>query len=146
MKSSLTVMLLCMAASAQTLVSPAYNSERVDALAHAIARTEGFYAHGSKPARLHNPGDLKRAGNYIKFANDATGFAALRAQIVKILNGQSHAYRLDMSIRQMARLYATSPLWPKNVAKILGVPQTASLRSYLCGGNLDAPPVLVFQF
>jgi len=112
----------------------------------AIARTEGFYAHKSKPARLHNPGDLKANGQYIRYRNDADGFAALREQLIKILNGQSRAYRLDMSLRQMARLYATSPLWPKNVAKILGVPENVSLRTYLCGGDVDMPPALQFQF
>ena len=145
MKSSLVVIVLCAAAHAQTLLAPAYSSSRVDALARAIAKTEGFYAHGSKPARLHNPGDLKRNGKYIKFASDAAGFTALRGQLIKILNGQSRAYRLDMSIRQMARLYATSPLWPKNVTKILGVPENVSLRAYLCGGDVDVAPVLQFQ-
>jgi hypothetical protein len=144
LKSTIVWLLLCVAASAQVLITPAFSSQRVDALAVAIARTEGFYAGRTKPARLHNPGDLKHNGQYIRYRNDADGFAALRAQLVRIVQGQSRAYSLDMSIRQMARHYATSALWPRNVARVLGISETTTLRAWLCNGDLDIPPVLGF--
>lgn len=144
MKSTVMMFVLCVAASAQVLVAPAYSSARVDQLANAIARSEGFYAKGSKPARMHNPGDLKTDGNYRRFRTDKDGFAALTGQIERIIQGRSKAYVLDMTIRQMARKYASSPTWPKNVAKILGVDERTTLRAWLCNGALDTAPVLQF--
>ena len=41
--------------------------DKVEQFAHAIARTEGYYVHGSLPSRCFNPGDLKvmsRGGKY----------------------------------------------------------------------------------
>jgi hypothetical protein len=146
MKRTLTTLfLLCTAASAQTLASPAYSTARVDQLAHAIGSSEGFYQRGTKPARLHNPGDIRGAdGHYKVFASDADGFAALRAQIVRVITGNSKHYNLDMSIKRVGMRYAGAAIWSKNVARKLGVPESATLRSYLCGGDLDQPPVLVF--
>jgi hypothetical protein len=61
--------------------------------ADAIARFEGFYSAGSRPARNHNPGDLKFAGQpgaigqdsagFAIFPDDATGFQALYNQLAK---------------------------------------------------------------
>jgi hypothetical protein len=61
--------------------------------ADAIARFEGFYSAGSRPARNHNPGDLKFAGQpgaigqdsagFAIFPDDATGFQALYNQLSK---------------------------------------------------------------
>lgn len=144
MKSTVMMFILCVAASAQVLVAPAYSSSRVDQLANAVARAEGFYVKGSKPARMHNPGDLKTDGNYRHFRTDKAGFEALTGQIVRVIEGRSKAYTLNMSIRQMARKYASSPTWPKNVAKILGVPETTTLRAWLCAGELDTPPQIEF--
>lgn len=146
MKSTVAVFVLCLAASAQVLVAPAYSTARVDALANAIARTEGFYARGSKPARMHNPGDLKQNGQYRRFRTDKDGFAALTSQIVRVIEGRSQAYTLDMSIRQVARKYASSPLWPRNVAAILGVDERTTLRSWLCNGSIiDVGPQFQFK-
>lgn len=144
MKKVICVFALCASAAGQTLISPAYSSARVQSLTVAIARTEGFYSKNSKPGRLHNPGDLKHGGQYIRYRNDADGFAALRAQLLRIVQGTSRAYTLDMSIRQMARRYATAAAWPRNVARILHTSETTTLRAWLCGGDLDQPPVLEF--
>lgn len=57
----------------------------------AVATFEGFYTPGSRPARNHNPGDLKFAGQpgavgqdplgFAVFPDDATGFTALDNQL-----------------------------------------------------------------
>jgi len=65
----------------------------VPAWGNAIARFEGFFSPGSRPARDHNPGDLKFAGQagasghdsggFAVFPDDATGFQALFNQLEK---------------------------------------------------------------
>lgn len=125
-------------------VVPGYSSHRVDALAQAIGRAEGFGLRGAKPTRLHNPGDLRQYGVYRHFRTDAEGWAALRAQVVRVLAGESRQYRLDMTIAQMGRRYAGSPLWAANVAKYLRVPGSTTLEEFLCNGDLDVPPVVVY--
>ena len=61
--------------------------------ASAIAQFEGFNSAGSRPARNHNPGDLKFAGQagavgqdsagFAIFPDDGTGFQALYNQLNK---------------------------------------------------------------
>ena len=68
----------------------------VGAWAGAIATFEGFYISGSRPARNHNPGDLKYAGQpgaigqdsagFAIFPDDATGFTALDNQLQAYVN------------------------------------------------------------
>jgi hypothetical protein len=67
--------------------------EFIAAWANAIAQFEGFNQAGSRPARNHNPGDLKYAGQvgavgkdsggFAIFADDVTGFQALYNQLAK---------------------------------------------------------------
>jgi hypothetical protein len=45
-----------------------------------------------------------------------------------------------MTLRQLAKLYATSPLWVKNVAKNLGVTPNTTLAEIL-----DVPPVVTVK-
>lgn len=120
--------------------TPTYSTARVQQLAAAIGHAEGFGKAKAKPTRNHNPGDLKTLGKYRVFRTDAEGWAALQAQIVRVLLGHSRAYTLETSINLMGRRYAGSPLWARNVAKRLGVPGTTTLRDYLCNGDLDVPP------
>lgn len=123
----------------------------VDRFAHAIAGAEGFNKKGTIPNRYHNPGDLKavhgwsypgqvRIGkaNHVVFANDAAGWAALRHQIQRVLDGNSRQYNVDMTITQMGRKYAGFwSRWSKNVAKNLGVDRGETLRYYF-----EVPPTL----
>lgn len=117
-----------------------YQAQR---LAVAIARTEGFYIKGSVPNRFHNPGDIRsklRHGytgqvglsphGYVIFAKDEYGWIALRSQIQKLVEGKSRLYDKRMTFRQMGRLYAESPQWPRTLCKILGVPTTMTLAEY----------------
>lgn len=139
------VIVVCCAVSAYCQSVPGYSTARVDSLAHAIGRAEGFNVKGSKPARKCNPGDLRQAGVYRVFRTDAEGWQALRAQIVRVIAGQSHQYRLDMTIQQMGRRYADSPVWARNVAQYLHVPVTTKLEDFLCDGDLDVPPQVAFK-
>ena len=92
----------------------------IEEFARAIARTEGFYARGTIPARLHNPGDLKRHGKYVRYHNDFEGFAALYAQIGRMPK--------QRTIEEVGRTYASDRRWPRNVAKFLGVNPTITLN------------------
>lgn len=120
------------------------DNDRVDALAHAIAKAEGFGVHGTIPTRYHNPGDI-RAGKtahypgqvglnkhgYVIFKNDAAGFAALNSLLLKMASGESRFYGTDMTVLKMAKIYATGwRLWAKNVTKNLGISPSITLKAY----------------
>lgn len=72
------------------------NLEFIPAWANAIAQFEGYNSPGSRPARNHNPGDLKFAGQagavgrdsggFAIFPDDVTGFQALYRQLEKYVN------------------------------------------------------------
>ena len=150
---------LCGSAWAQAMNVPAYSSARVKQLANAIASAEGWGIKGTRPTRNNNPGDLREVpgkklpgqvriakGEYIVFATPAAGFAALEAQLVRILEGRSAHYTLHTTINQMARTYAEvwRP-WAKNVAKRLGVPGNTTLEQWLTNGDVDVPPQISFS-
>lgn len=145
------------AAFGQAVSAPAYSTARVQQLAAAIARAEGFGVRGSRPTRNNNPGDIRTAGvrypgqrriaagRYVVFATPADGWAALQAQIVRILEGRSRYYTLHTTINQMSRRYAeTWQPWAKQVARGLRVPGTTTLGDYLTGGDLDVAPQFTF--
>jgi hypothetical protein len=149
---------LCGSAWAQAVNVPAYSTARVKALAQAIAKAEGFGIRGALPTRYHNPGDLKtptgtrypgqvrlgKAGHTV-FSNDAAGWAALEAQIVRILQGNSRFYTLHTTINQMSRRYAANwRPWANQVTKLLHVPGTTTLEQWLTGGDLDVPPQITY--
>jgi hypothetical protein len=139
-------MILLMAAAALLLIGTLCNAQdKVEQFAHAVARTEGFYQHGTIPNRCHNPGDLKimsKGGTYpgqvgvckaghVRFRNDAAGYAALYNEIDKILAGESRWYRQEMTLQQMGKFYAqNSRLWAKNLAHNLGVSPSTTLEEY----------------
>src|SRR5271165_3492446 len=94
----------------------------VSKLTHAIAKAEGFYKKGTLPNRYHNPGDIRsklrhaypgqiglNKHGYVIFRDDASGWAALTAQIDKIISGESTKYNVNMTLNEFARKYATSP-------------------------------------
>lgn len=135
-------------AHAQIIAVPAYSSERVDALAQAIAHAEGYGKAGALPTRYRNPGDLKGKcwtghtgkGGHAVFPTDAAGQTALHQQIQKIIAGRSRYYTLDTTIAQMSRRYARNwQPWAKRVSAALGVTPNTKLV-WLCNGNVDVPP------
>src|SRR5208282_5736237 len=102
-------------------------------LARAIAKAEGYGVRSAGPTRYNNPGDIRAmpgthypgqiglsAQRYVIFRTKADGWAALYAQMDKILANQSAHYNTGMTFRQLARHYATSPTWVKNVTHNLG--------------------------
>ncbi len=121
------------------------DQSKIEAFAHGIARTEGFYLKGSIPNRCNNPGDLKvmyKGGKYegqtgtckgghVKFRNGAAGYSALYHQIDKMLSGESKFYTQEMTLLQVGKLYAKNyRLWAKNLAKNLGVKPNTTLEEY----------------
>lgn len=125
--------------------APGY-SIRVQALARAIATAEGFFVPGSIPARAHNPGNLVIPGwtgptlgaeRISVFDSDDEGWSRLYRQIGLIVSGQSRVYTLDMTIAQMGNAWAPGGnanipgAWATNVARVLGVPVSTTLRAIL---------------
>lgn len=134
MKTLMAFMILTGAVMAQDFV-PAYSNARVEKLALAIGRAEGFGVPGAKPTINRNPGDLKSNGEYKVFRSNKAGWAALHAQLVRIIEGRSQVYTLDTTIAQMGQRYAGGQQWAKNVAKVLGVPESTTLGAWLCSGG-----------
>ena len=125
--------------------------DRVQTLAEAIAKAEGYGRKRAIPTRYHNPGDLKAVrgwvypgqigigkANHVRFRDDNSGWTALRHQVEKIISGSSQHYSVNMSLQEMSKHYAGNHrVWTKNVAHNLGVPQDTSLWEIL-----GVPPVL----
>jgi hypothetical protein len=122
-------------------------------LLEAIAKAEGFGVKGSVPTRYHNPGDIRasrgvkypgqiglNAHGYVIFKSDRYGWDAMQSQLDKIVAGSSRFYSVNMTLLQLAKRYATSPIWVKNVAKNLGVNPNTTLAEIL-----DLPPALTVQ-
>jgi hypothetical protein len=116
---------------------------KVDDLAKAIARTEGFYANKHTiPARLHNPGDIRSHSRhayvgqvglyrgYVVFRSDRDGWAALRDQIQRIVDGTSKRYVQEMTFAKLATTYAQDKRWGTTVCKILGITPATTVEEY----------------
>lgn len=117
--------------------------KKVARLAHAIAATEGFYHKGTIPNRYHNPGDIRsrlrhayegqvglnRSG-YVIFKSDQFGWQALYDQIHRVLDDDSAYYNREMTFAQIAKVYASSPNWPKTLCKILQIDQRLTFDEY----------------
>jgi hypothetical protein len=132
------------------LTTSCFAQDRVQVLASAIARAEGFGKAGTIPSRYKNPGDLKVVKNYrypgqigvgkgghVIFRNDAAGWAALEHQIEKIMDGTSR-YNVNMTLKEISKRYAGNwRIWTKNVAHNLGVEPSTALWEIL-----GVPPAL----
>lgn len=101
-------------------------------IAQAIAKAEGFYVQGSRPARNHNPGDMtadligkavSKDGNFVVYSNDIDGWNNLYAQINAWLEGTSRHASSSSTIFDISRFYTTTEqdIWAQNVANDLGV-------------------------
>jgi 5'(3')-deoxyribonucleotidase len=141
-----------------TQFSVAQTQDKVKVFAHAIARTEGFYVKNTIPNRTHNPGDLTELAHgavypgqvgvlrknhmaYVRFRDNAAGYAALYHQIEKMLNGKSKFYTQTMTLQQVGKLYAgNSRLWAKNLSYCLGVSSSTTLEDYF-----ELPPQVKFE-
>src|ERR1019366_6291608 len=102
------------------LTTSCFSQNRVQELAFAIAKAEGFYKAGTIPSRYRNPGDLKAVkgyrypgqagvgkGGHVIFSSNAAGWAALEHQIEKIVEGTSR-FNINMSLEDLSKKYAGS--------------------------------------
>ena len=124
----------------------------INAVAEAIARTEGYYARGGHEGRsllfrLNNPGGLKKPAlnaealptwedtGLVCFPTKDMGWAALRHQVRLMLTGRSRIYAPSDSLLHVGVKYADGDTnWGPNVAGHLGVSPAASLA--------DLPPLV----
>ena len=130
------------------MTASCFAQDRVEPLVKAIAKAEGFGVRGTIPTRCKNPGDIKALRGYrfpgqvgihkqyVVFKSDKAGWEALRHQIDKIVDGESR-YSVNLTLKQLGKRYAESSIWPKVVAKYLGVEPNVYLWEIL-----DTPPAL----
>ena len=121
-----------------------FAQDRVQTLASAIAKAEGFGKAGTIPSRYRNPGDLKVVkdyrypgqvgvgkGGHVIFRSNAYGWDALEHQLSKIADGTSRC-SVNMTLRDFGKRYAGNwRVWSKNVAHNLGVPLDTQLWEVL---------------
>jgi hypothetical protein len=124
---------------------------KVEKMATAIARTEGFFKKGTLPNRLHNPGDIKSTlanaypgqiglyHGYVKFVSDKAGWNILENQIIAIVLGESAKYTQEMTFGEIAKVYAASPQWPKTFCTILQVTPDETFEEFF-----NLPPRILF--
>lgn len=119
----------------------ALTSDKVKAIAQAIAKAEGFGVPGALPTRAHNPGDLELGdlGNgtingKTVFGSDTEGWNALYKQVQLIVSGGSSYYSTSDSWRSLATTYTggdSANQWSMVVAAQLGVNPDSSIQEYL---------------
>lgn len=117
-----------------TLQQASVSDDKVERIAKAIARAEGYYVPGSLPNRLNNPGSLKDpvTGKLRSFATPEDGWNALKQQIRRMLAGTSLYYRPDYSLLQVAQIYTGGDKpyeWATIVARELGVTVDTPLQA-----------------
>jgi len=128
-------------AAAQTV-----DQQKLDSFSKAVADAEGFGVKHAIPTRYHNPGDLKTIpsaaklpgqkaigkGGHVVFKSDAAGWAALKDQIAKMVDGRSKHFNPNMTLQQVARKYAGNwRPWVKIVSRELGVTPSTTLAEIL---------------
>ena len=122
-------------------IAPPAPSTKVQNVAQAIARAEGFYIPGSLGARSNNPGNLKvsgyptQPGGITIFPSADAGWSALYRQLEIIRTGQSAYYSLSTTLRQMGQRWTATAheqfAWASNVARTLGVSVDTQLAQVL---------------
>lgn len=128
-------------------------TDRVQDLAKAIAKAEGYYKAGTIPNRFNNPGDIRALRgarypgqigiskrHYVIFKTKDAGWSALRHQIEKVISGESKVYTVNLTFKQFGKKYASSPIWAKNVSKTLSVSPSTALWEFL-----DVGPAVTFN-
>ena len=127
--------------------------QRVNALAEAIAASEGYYARGdhdgrSLPYRLNNPGSMTKPAldaaslptwketDLVIFPSAAMGWAALRHQVRLMLTGTSGIYHPSDTLVHVGVKYADGDRnWGGNVAAHLGIDPAATLAELAPPGD-----------
>lgn len=109
----------------------------VQRFAEAIAKAEGYGVPGAIPTVRNNPGNLKMPadkGQISTFATAEAGWEALRKQIRLIAAGDSRFYNTSMTLLEMAQIWtgeAAFRNWSRNVARVLQVPESATIGDIL---------------
>jgi hypothetical protein len=118
-------------------------TDKVQAIAQAIAKAEGFGPSGAIPTKCNNPGDLclgdfglgtitSSGGEKITvFSSVQDGWNHLYSQIQMWINGTSKYINPQMTWAQIGMKYAGAPIWAINVARNLGVDVNSTLADYL---------------
>lgn len=110
-------------------------------MSYAIAHAEGYFAHGSLPGRINNPGDMKLGdkghgvdhGKTI-YATATDGWNALRRECVAILTGASHFYSVSDTIADVARKWTggdNDDAWAAIVAEKLSLDPGTTLKDWI---------------
>jgi hypothetical protein len=116
---------------------------KIQAIAKAIAKAEGFGIPGAIPTVSHNPGNLKLGdtGNGTNqgktiFPDDATGWQALYHQVGLMISGQSDYYGPGDTWRDIAGTWVGTPdanNWMLTVTRELSVGPDSTLGDYYGG-------------
>lgn len=99
---------------------------RIERMARAIAKAEGFGLANAIPTIRHNPGNIRNTAPPYEirwYASDAEGWAALYRQVARMLAGSS-LYPSTWTIEQVAARYtgeAAYMNWARIVASELNV-------------------------
>jgi len=125
------------------------NYDFIPAWANTIAQMEGYNTPGTRPARNHNPGDLKYAGQpgaigadaggFAIFPDDVTGFQALYLQLQKYVLDYPGFTILDITAHYLGQSSPTvnsqgnAFTYAAAVASSLGV-DTGTTLAQLAGG------------
>ena len=125
--------------------------------AAAIAQFEGFNSAGSRPARNHNPGDLKFAGQpgavgqdpkgFAVFPDDATGFQALYNQLAKYVSDFPGYSLLEITAHYLGQpaprvdLEGDAFTYAAAVASALGVTVDTTLGALAAGDGISSPAI-----
>jgi hypothetical protein len=134
------------------------DKQKVERFATAVAHAEGFGVRHAIPTRYHNPGDLKSRrdlaklpgqkylgkGEHVVFASDQAGWNALQDYIIKMVDGRSRRFNPNMTITQVARIYAGNwRPWVKIVTRELEVPANTRLRDLLLVQEIVPPTIAI---
>lgn len=119
--------------------------------AYAIAVAEGYFANGSLPGRINNPGDMKLGdrGHGVEqektiYATANDGWAALRRECLAILVGASHIYSVHWNMLQVAEKWTGNDrpgAWCKIVCEKMNIDPATTLASLVKGALNDEPAV-----
>lgn len=98
-----------------------------------VGNTSASTGQGNRPQRNNNPGNVKQGGladplavgvddqGHLIFPDAATGFKAMRADILAKINGNSRFLPPNPTIAQLGKVYAEDQNWPNSVSRLLGV-------------------------
>lgn len=107
--------------------SGGFDPTRLQRVAEAVAKAEGYGVPGAIPTVRNNPGNIRSsAGPIATYATPEDGWNALYRQLSGMLDG-SALYPPDWTIEQVAARYTGESAymnWARIVAGELGVPTT----------------------